>query len=338
MKNEANHNGKQLADDLTARSGMLSRGRYSSPTLHSSLYLFEWAMLAYTLFTLLLMAVLWNRLVNPLPMLMGRAGGVAMTLALWQLYRWKPSKWTVMLRACGQLMLLGWWYPDTYEFNRLFTNLDYLFASAEQSLFGCQPALLFCQQFSSPLISEPLCLGYFSYYPMIAAVSFFFLIRHYERFTYAVFIILASFFLFYVIFIFLPVAGPQFYYEAIGSDQIAQGIFPQLGHYFQFHQEALPIPGDGLFHDLVQQAHDAGERPTAAFPSSHVGISVVLLWLAWETRSKWLFLPLLILSVLMFFATFYIQAHYAIDAVAGIFVGTAMYFLLRLCWNKLQKG
>jgi len=36
-----------------------------------------------------------------------------------------------------------------------------------------------------------------------------------------------------------------------------------------------------------------------------------------------------VLSVLMFFATFYIQAHYAIDAIAGLFVGTAMYFLFR---------
>ena len=54
----------------------------------------------------------------------------------------------------------------------------------------------------------------------------------------------------------------------------------------------------------------------------------MLLWLAYEARSRKLFYVLLPLSVLMFFATFYIQAHYAIDAIAGIFVGTAIYFLL----------
>ena len=31
----------------------------------------------------------------------------------------------------------------------------------------------------------------------------------------------------------------------------------------------------------------------------------------------------------MFFATVYIQAHYAIDALAGLFVGTAFYWLFR---------
>ena len=301
------------------------------------LFLFEWAMLAYCLFTLLLMALWGGRLVNVGPMLLLRASAVAMIFALWLLYRWKPCRLTMMLRVAGQLSLLGRWYPDTYELNRVLPNLDHLFASFEQSCFGCQPALLFSQHYSSSFISEMLCLGYASYFPMIAAVAFYYFFRRYDRFAYTAFVILASFFLFYVIFIFLPVAGPQFYYAAVGTDQIAQGVFPDLGHYFLTHQEALPIPGDngGLFHFLVQLAHDAGERPTAAFPSSHVGISVLLLWLAWESRSRWLFSILFVLTVLMFFATFYIQAHYVIDAIAGLFVGTAMYFLMRWVYAKM---
>lgn len=295
-------------------------------------------MLLYAVFTLGMMTVMWGRLIEPVGMLAGRVGAVAMTLGLWQLYRWRPSRLTMVLRVAGQLCFLGWWYPDTYEFNRLFMNLDHVFASFEQSLFGCQPALLFSQQFPSPVLSELLCMGYFSYYPMIGAVAFYYFWRRYDRLAYCAFVILASFFLFYVIFIFLPVAGPQFYYHAVGTGQIAQGVFPSLGDYFMLHQDALPIPGgDGLFHDLVQRAHNAGERPTAAFPSSHVGIAVVLLWLAREARSRWLFGVLAVLSLLMFFATFYIQAHYAIDAIAGIFVGTAMYFLFRRMYNKMKK-
>ena len=293
------------------------------------LCLFEWVVLGYCAFTLLLMALLWGRLVQPMPMLMGRVGIVALTIALWQLHRRWPSRWTMMLRVTAQLALLGWWYPDTYEFNRLFPNLDHLFASAEEALFGCQPAQVFSQQCTSPLISEPLSLGYVSYFPMIATVALYYFIRHHDRFTHCAFVILGSFFLFYVIFIFLPVAGPQFYYAAVGTEQIAQGVFPDIGHHFLTHQEVLPIPGaDGVFHNLVQIAHDAGERPTAAFPSSHIGASVVLLWLAWEVRAHWLLAVLGVLTTLMFFATFYIQAHYAIDAISGIFVGTAFYFLL----------
>jgi len=313
--------------------------------MYRKLCLFEVAVLCYAAFTLLLMAFFWGRLVNPGAMVLGRVGIVAMTLVLWQVYRRWPSKLTLLLRVVGQMCVLGWWYPDTYEFNRLLPNLDHVFAGWEQALFGCQPALLFSQTCSSPVLSELLSLGYFSYYPLIGAVSFYYFWKRPVRLDYAAFVILASFFLFYVIFIFLPVAGPQFYFEAVGVDQIAAGHFPDLGHYFLDHQEALPIPGaeGGLFHDLVQQAHDAGERPTAAFPSSHVGITVVLLWLAWEKRAgetrPWgLIIPVAVLFMLMFFATFYIQAHYAIDAIAGLFTGTAMYFVLRWAYGRAERS
>jgi len=297
---------------------------------NKGLLAFEWATLAYVVFTLVVMAVLWPRLLCPWDMLAGRAGVVATTLVLWGVYRRWPSRFTMLLRAVGQMLWLSWWYPDTYELNRCLPNLDHVFASAEQWLFGCQPALTLCQQWPQPFVSEPLALGYVSYYPLIAAVFIYYFLRRYDEFARCVYVILGSFFLFYVIFVLLPVAGPQFYYEAVGTDVIAQGHFPDIGHYFYDHQESLPIPGKagGFFYQLLQQAHDAGERPTAAFPSSHVGVTTVLMWLAWHSRSRLLFFAMLPLAVLMFFATFYIQAHYVIDAIAGLVVGTAMYFAL----------
>lgn len=305
---------------------------------------FEWAMLTYATVTLVVIAVLWSHIVDPVPMATGRLGAIAMTIALWQLYRWKPVKATAILRVAAQLALLGWWYPDTYEFARLQPYLDHIFAGMDQSLFGCQPALIFSQQFTATWFSEILCMGYVSYFPMIAAVATFYAFWRHERLYYAAFVILASFFLFYIIFILLPVAGPQFYYGAVGTDLVANGVFPDVGTYFLNHRELVPLPGsDGFFHTLVQLAHDAGERPTAAFPSSHVGMSVVLLWLAWEKRPEdkrraWgLFIPLAVLTALMFFATFYIQAHYAVDAIAGLFTGTAMYFLFRWIYSLTQE-
>ena len=179
-------------------------------------------------------------------------------------------------------------------------------------------------------------LGYASYYPMIAAVAIYFFFARYKDFHQCVFIIMASFFVFYVIFILVPVTGPMFYYQAVGVDEIAKGLFPNVGDYFYFHQDCLPSPGwkDGFFYHLVESAHEAGERPTAAFPSSHVGIATVLLWLAWQARSRWLFFILLPLFILMFFATVYIQAHYAIDALAGLLTGTAFYWLFRWFYVK----
>ena len=110
---------------------------------------------------------------------------------------------------------------------------------------------------------------------------------------------------------------------------MAAGVFPNIGDYFNYHADILPSPGwsDGIFYQMVESAHDAGERPTAAFPSSHVGITVVILLLAWhaQSRRQWLFWVIVPFFVLMCFATVYIQAHYLIDALAGLLSGIAFY-------------
>ena len=190
----------------------------------------EWVILAYTVLTLALMLLMYTRLHNPASMLQLRFQAVAIMLATWGVYRLMPCRLVMLLRVCCQMGLLGVWYPDTYEFNRLLPNLDHVFAQAEQSLFGFQPALTFSQSWSHPVVSELLELGYVSYFPMIAAVTVFCYFCRYEQLQRTIFIIMCSFFLFYVVFIFLPVAGPQYYYPAVGFDQIAQGVFPNLGN------------------------------------------------------------------------------------------------------------
>jgi len=303
----------------------------------------EWAMVIYASLTTLLIVATYSRLHDPVQMLWGRGQALVMTLALWGAYRLFPCRLSLFGRVGGQMLFLGWWYPDTFELNRIFPNLDAFFAEAEQYLFGFQPALTFCKDYASPIVSELLTLGYVSYYPMIAAVLLFYFFFRYERFLRTSFIILASFFLFYIIFVLLPVAGPQFYYQAVGTEQIAQGVFPHLGDYFDRlpfdvlnDEHSLPLPGwkDGLFYHFLVDAHNAGERPTAAFPSSHVGITTVILWLAREARNRMLLFTMIPLAVLMFFATFYIQAHYVIDAIAGVFSGTLMYFLFRKVYHE----
>lgn len=296
------------------------------------LLLLEWAMLAYALLTLVLMFFMVTKLKDPSAIVQLRVQAVSMVLALWAVYRMLPCRFTLFCRVLAQLLLLGNWYPETFEFNRFFPNLDHVFASWEQQLFGFQPALVFSKDWPQPWVSELLTLGYESYYPLMAIVPLYYLFFRFGEFTKASFVVLASFFLFYVIFLCLPAGGPQYYYPAAGLDNIAQGVFPAVGHFFEGDYEGLPIPGykDGLMYHTLLLAHAAGERPTAAFPSSHVGVTVVLLWLAWRTGSRRLFWGLLPFGVLMFFATFYIQAHYAIDAIAGLFAGTLMYFLL--CW------
>ena len=147
---------------------------------------------------------------------------------------------------------------------------------------------------------------------------------------------LEAFFVYYLIFVLLPVTGPQFYYLAVGTEKIAAGVFPDLGNWFLTHAERMEAPGwsDGFFHHLLSIAHDAGERPTAAFPSSHVGITTVLVMLALRTRSKGLIFTILPFYILMCFSTVYLYAHYAIDAVAGLLTGVALYYSLSHLYQR----
>ena len=296
----------------------------------------EWVAMTYLVLTLLIVFFTYTKAENPDAMIWGRIRIAVITAALWGVYRLIPCRLTLFIRVAVQLALLGWWYPDTYEINRMLPNLDHVFAGWEQDLFGCQPALLFHKALPWAFVSELMDMGYASYYPMIVTVVVFYFLFRYQEFERAAFVVLTSFFVYYVIFILVPVTGPTFYYKAVGLSDISKGIFPNVHDYFNYCQDCLPSPGyaKGVFYQLVEDAKAAGERPTAAFPSSHVGVSTVLMWLVWHTGNRRFLYILLPFYIFLCLATVYIQAHYAIDALAGLVSGTVLYFALM----QVSKG
>lgn len=285
--------------------------------------------LLYTALTTVAVLLLYGHFNHPASMLLGRLLIVAGTFALLFLYRRFPCRILFFVRIAFQMALLSYWYPDTYEFNRMLPNLDHLFASVEQTIFGTQPAYWFPRIFPNMWASEPLNMGYFAYYPMIAAVVFWQLFFCFKKLERTAFILVASFFVYYLIYMVLPVAGPQFYFPVIGDDNVLAGVFPSVGDYFNLHQELLPgscDAGHGFFYGLVEHSQAVGERPTAAFPSSHVGISSIVMALAWKSSRK-LFAFMMPFYVLLCMATVYIQAHYLIDVFAG-WISAAVIFAL----------
>ena len=290
----------------------------------------EWGMLGYMAITIITMLFTYTKLVNPEAMLWGRLRVLVITFALWAVYRMIPCRITKMVRIIAQMALLAWWYPDTYEINRMFPNLDHIFAGWEQDLFGCQPALLFAKALPWAVVSELMSMGYFMYYPMIALVTFYYFFCRYYEAERAAFVMLTSFFIYYLIYIYVPVAGPTFYFDAVGISEITKGIFPALGDYFNTHTNCLPTPGytDGIFYQLVEDAKNAGERPTAAFPSSHVGVSTICMLLVWHAGNRKMLYVMLPFYIFLCLATVYIQAHYLIDAIAGLISAVVIYFAL----------
>lgn len=290
----------------------------------------EVAQFIYAAFTTLIILFTWTNLKDPSALVWQRVTALSGTIALWLVYQLWPCRAVMVCRIGYLLLLLSVWYPDTYEINQQFGCLDHVFAGWEQSVFGCQPAAVFSEKFSSRVVSELMYMGYVSYYLFFVVTIFFISIRDYKQVERVTFMIITGFFLCYIVYLFLPVTGPQYYYLAAGIEHIKEANFPDVGHYFADSTDCLQAPGwrDGLFYNLCQMAHQTGERPTAAFPSSHVAIATLVMVMVMRMR-MWKYMLLLAVPYLFLcMSTVYIQAHYAIDSIAGFFVGIALFFLL----------
>jgi hypothetical protein len=160
----------------------------------------EWVVLAYLFVTLLIVLFTYTKIENPQAMIWGRVHIGAITVAMWGIYRLIPCRLTKFARVAVQAAFLPWWYPETYEINRIFPNLDHIFAQLEQSVFGFQPALVFAQNYPSPIISELMDMGYALYFPIIAMTLIYYFLYRYEEFTRMAYVVVGSFFIFYIIF------------------------------------------------------------------------------------------------------------------------------------------
>ena len=89
-------------------------------------------VLIYLFATLVFVLLMHDRLPHADSMMWGRVKVLAITIAMWGVYRMTPCRFTRLTRAVVQMALLSWWYPDIFELNRLLPNLDHLFAS-----WGC---------------------------------------------------------------------------------------------------------------------------------------------------------------------------------------------------------
>lgn len=318
----------KILSDLFLKSGEKKPMKWLFPV--------EIGMVIYAIFSLFVVLFTSTSHANPEVLVWWRVRVVLLTVALWLVYRMWPCRAMAMARIALLLVTLSWWYPDTYVLNCHFQNMDHIFASWDQKLFGFQPALLWSKAYPSYIVSELMAMGYFFYFLMFVSLTFYVFFKRYEDFQKVSFILITSFFVYYVVFVLIPVAGPQYYYLAVGVDEIARGNFPEVGSYFAKHLECLPIPGkpDGIFRNLVQMSHNTGERPTAAFPSSHVGVSTLTMIIAlWLKEYKFVLIwavPWMFLCM----GTVYLLPHYAVDAIAGFFTAIGVFFLLKFTYEK----
>ena len=294
----------------------------------------ELLTLIYIAITAVMVVIYWREVENPTALIGMRVAVVCGMVVLNVIYRKWSNRVTWLLRNFPLILMLTYWYPETYQFARIFPYYDHVFAHADWVLFGCQPSIEFSKVVTSLFWCEAFNLGYYSYYFLMAGVLLFgFLCRFKESERYT-FIFLGGFFIYYLIFEFLPVAGPYYYFKAIGLEAAVTGNYPDIGHYFANPAELIHAPVRGLFSQLVHDIQVAGENPVGAFPSSHVSMSTVTMMLAWKMRNKWLFGVLMPLYVLLCISTVYIMAHYVVDSICGLLSAVLLFFLMDGLYSK----
>ena len=69
---------------------------------------YEWVVMAYLVLTLIVIFFMYTTINNPQAMIFGRLRIVALTAAMWVVYRLAPCRATRFLRVGVQLGLLAW--------------------------------------------------------------------------------------------------------------------------------------------------------------------------------------------------------------------------------------
>jgi membrane-associated phospholipid phosphatase len=178
---------------------------------------------------------------------------------------------------------------------------DPLIQRWEAALFGGQPSYQWWQTHPSGLWSTILHGAYFSFYAILLAPTVYFVARRKsgdaQRATLWIFMAMA---LSYVCFVLFPVAGP----------------------YYEFPRPTGPQVENAMAR-LVYTTLAAGSAYGAAFPSSHVAAAWVSTAAAWA-GSRRLGALLAVPTALLTVGVVYTQMHYAIDALAGGVLGSAV--------------
>ncbi len=210
------------------------------------------------------------------------------------------KKWVIYLRDWYLAFLF---IPMFEEMNLLVPALfprwlNQSLIRADYLIFGTHPSL-WLEKLTTPWLTEYLmfCFSTVYFLPYLFGAIVYFKSGR-ERYHHLLLSIALGFYICYIMFLLLPAEGPWVTMKHLYTVRLNGGIFTRL----------------------VNIIEAAGSVRGAAFPSSHVMTSfVVLLFARRYSRTAYLiFLPIILG---LFFATVYCRFHYVVDVMGGLVVG-----------------
>jgi membrane-associated phospholipid phosphatase len=211
-------------------------------------------------------------------------------------------------------------------------DFDAVFIAIDRWMFGTDPTR-WLEHWTNPLLTEVMQFSYSMFYFLflIAAIEYYQKNRV-EEFRYGMFVVLYGFYLSYVFYFIFPAVGPRFTlhnFDATNTD--LPGLF-LTNALRDFLNSAESIP-----HNAASPI-DFAQRDV--FPSGHVQLTLVLMYLAYRSRLKSRHF-IFAVGVLLVISTVYLRYHYVVDVIAGVlFMLITIWTAPRLYswWDRKRKA
>lgn len=190
-------------------------------------------------------------------------------------------------------------------------DMDYIFLEIDYKIFGFYP-YVYLEKFTNPYLTEIMQLSYCVYY-FLPFILGFYLLKNgmQDDFQKAMFFILLCFYLSFIGYIIFPALGPRF----------------SIAHMFNIELEGVFLA------DKIKNFLNSLEGiKRDAFPSGHVGISLLILLILYKYNKKifWITLPSVILLMI---STVYCRYHYFVDVIAGLILTVVTLLVGKLYYN-----
>ena len=225
------------------------------------------------------------------------------------------NRWTRILHAFYPLLFLAYFFPETDYLNDLFMDpLDPALIRLELSVFGFMPSMVFSACCPQPWFSEIMHAGYFSFYCLILFFAVHYFMKRPELFRQRMFQFFFAFYVFYLIFDLFPSEGPQYFLA---------GTVPE-------------VPRGYLITRMMNGILAVGDRPTGAFPSSHIGMTWLILYFFFRDHRR-LFYYWLVPALVLTLSTVYIRAHYAVDVLGGFLILPLQIWAGKKVWQGVRE-
>ncbi|MCX8033811.1 MAG: phosphatase PAP2 family protein [Thermodesulfovibrio sp.] len=190
-------------------------------------------------------------------------------------------------------------------------DMDHIFLAIDYKIFGFYP-YVYMEKFVNPYLTEIMQLSYCVYYFLPFILGFYLLKKGMqEDFQKAMFFVLLCFYISFIGYAIFPALGPRF----------------SIAHMFNSELEGILLADQ--INDLLNSLEGIKRD---AFPSGHVGISLLILLILYKYNKKifWITLPPVILLMI---STIYCRYHYFVDVIAGLILTVVTLLVGNLYYN-----